>query len=292
MARYDANRCRHKRRYLNFDALGWAESVQELPRGPNNLLLFLARRSDKFGCCFFKQDQLAIETRYSSRSVRSFLHTLEELDLVRRIGRCSHGQQISSVYHLIGWPDRKNLPSHGHPTLGKYVKESALTPLEFAVKRQILPPEPEKNADHNNIVNTTTTVAEKKLLETCFQALGGWATNRNRELLTDDVATLLDLIEQGFSLEKQILSVLRNKSMAKQKIPVIRTWRYFAEAIAEKEDREAATEHQTYQPAKTLQSKPTNRSGERGASFNQEMDRFLRNAAKTGRTNIDPDICE
>lgn len=247
------------KKYVNPQAHFWSETILGLPLGPKSLLGFLARRSDKYGCCFFNKGTLADHLGCSPRSIQSHLRTLENYGLVRSIGRRDVMGQICNVYHVIGWTSRQQLPIRGHPTLGQYIKELPHAEFLKALKRQNSLPGRENSALHNTSHESTTTSAEEEMLETCLDALGSWISKEEKNLLSEDYISLFNLIDQGYGLNAHILPVLRKKAGSRRKVRLIRTWHYFAEAIAEyaaETDQQLEDAFRTAPPAKQAAPDP------------------------------------
>lgn len=229
------------RTYLNLEATKWASSVSGLPLGPKSLLRVLAGRSDEFGCCWLRQETLAVELGCSVKSVRNHVRRLEQHGLVRSIGRCRHFQRNSNVYHLFGWPACRTLPARGHPRLGPYIKEPPESLLLTSIRRQNLLAEAAKSTEHNNIPESLTTSVEEEMLEMCLEALGFSISEQERGLLTDDWPTLREMVNRGYSLEAHILPVLKTKAQSRPSSGIIRSWKYFWTAVDEcaaKRDKE------------------------------------------------------
>lgn len=182
---------------------------RRLTLGPKALLLLLARRSDEFGCSFYKQKILANELGCSSRSVREHVRVLENYGLVRVIGRLQNLRQTSNVYHLVCWTGRSKLPANGHVRLGKYIKEPSYKDFFAALQRQNSLHQQENSADHKYSNELKGPTAEEETCETCLEALGDWVNPQERDLLREDCLALLQLIDRGYSLEAHILPVLR-----------------------------------------------------------------------------------
>ncbi|WP_457650367.1 helix-turn-helix domain-containing protein [Profundibacter sp.] len=224
-------------RFVNFKAVVWVGTLD----GPTGLALALlhtiARHSDKFGCSWCARSTLAKESGCSIRTVASHLKTLEALNLIRRIGRLGdHGGRVSSVLVLCGWPERNPIPPAGHPLLGKSIKEDKYDALKLAYlgRRRKSLPEPRENSALQNKIsekNITTDTEKTRLLDVAFEALGRWATEENRRYLSQDVGTLIKLIEDLHDPERVILPVLREKAEKTANIPTLRTWRYFLKAF-------------------------------------------------------------
>lgn len=231
--RYLPSPTKGPRTFVNRHALVWAETILGVPTGPKSLLLFLARKADAFGCCFYRKDTLAAHLGCSSRSVQTHIRHLEGHGLIRTIGRRNTQKQISNVYHVIGWPSRERLPQSGHPILGRYVTEPKYADLREALHKQNLLQLAENSAHHNNNTEIFTTLGKEDVVETCIVALGTWITAREQDLLRNDYLILLHLIEQGYGVEAHILPVLRKKAETRRKAHLIRTWDYFGDAIAE-----------------------------------------------------------
>jgi DNA-binding Lrp family transcriptional regulator len=219
--------------YVNIKAQSWAETLRSVPKGPKALLLFLARKADAHGCSYYKKAQMANDLGCSPRTVQYHLRALENYGLIRTIGRCANFAQISNVYHVIGWMGREQLPPGGHKTLGKYVTEPSPAEFSAALGKQNLLLKPAKSAHHNYNTELITTSAEEDVLEECIAALGSWITLQEQDLLREDCLSLFHLIEHGYGIGAHILPVLRKKTATRRKARLIRTWDYFAEAIAE-----------------------------------------------------------
>ncbi|MTH60000.1 helix-turn-helix domain-containing protein [Paracoccus litorisediminis] len=222
---------------LNFEATKWAHSVPVFRPIQKSVLLVLTRHADRFGTSWCAQKTLAAQAGCRDRSVRTVLKEFEAIGLIRRIGRMGpNGGQLTDVVVLTGWPGRILIPQAGHPELGRYVKETPDTKLQWmqlrAQVRTEIPPEVAGASDQNkSILKPTITIQQDRMLEQCFEALGDWATAENMQLLIDDFALLLKWLEQGLELEHHILPVLAEKAKSEGKVPLIRTWKYFEKAI-------------------------------------------------------------
>lgn len=223
--------------YVNLAAFKWALSRTECKANRRSVLIELARNSDEFGCSYWSAKRLARELGISDRTVRNCLRDLEEQALIRRIGRAGkHRAQISNVV-VVGWPERKRLPRSGHPSLGRTVREKKLDELNaWAMKRNVFPGAPETVAGQNKYYSITDTAtstevdAANSILDLCLEALGAWATESNRRLLSADAACLEDFFDKGADLNRHVLPVLRQCGERK-KVPNLRSWAYFNDMI-------------------------------------------------------------
>lgn len=275
--------------YANFKALQWALTLtSECKSNSKSVLIRLAQHADEYGCCFPASRTLASEVAVTTRTIRRCLSDLEDRRLIRRIGRVGdHGGQTSNVVVLIGWTDRKPIPKSGHPVLGPTIQESIFQTLNLlATNRRFLP----QGADimsgqkyRKENINTTTAAqneADEALLQTCFDALGEWATDRNRRYLTEDFFQLETLLERGADLYLDILPVLRSVS-ERRKIPTLRTWAYFHEMI------EARLSEKTESPKVSQEPKDTS-----DPSFHEHKANNIRHSSSEADPNVanDPEM--
>ncbi|MDF3856146.1 helix-turn-helix domain-containing protein [Paracoccus pantotrophus] len=281
-----------RRKPVNIAALQWAESRTEIGGLTRSLLLFLARRADVFGCSWYRQKSLAEGVGCSDRAIRKHLGVLVAAGLVRKIGRCRGGAQVSNVVQLIAWPGRKMIPRCGHPDLGRSVQERPLDALLNALNRNVVPVGTESGADQNYIKEQyTTTQARKQALDRCLSALGPWGTPKNRQMLTRAGKSLQELLEKGFELERDVLPAIRKMTGSDRPVPSLSSWAYFGGAIADyatavaraaPNDSGSAVEREAGSPSLNPQS---GRSvlGPARADEDPGMTRFLRHLAKPGR---------
>lgn len=276
---------------FNLSVMAWARTIPQ-PKGLARALLFeLARCADEFGCSWYRQASIAQNIGCTSRTVRTHLGTLQALGLVRRIGRVgSHGGRISSVVHLIGWPDRKLIPRSGHPRLDYKVQEDKYAALErsriLAMAGKKDPEGAETPADQNNTNEINTTI-EASMMR-CLEALGPWATASNRAKLLRNSRTFEELLEAGFDLEAEFLPLLRSKAGSKAAIPTLVSWKYFQDALqaqrtdlAKPQNRPSRPKHHHAPENRDLSPQMTKQAGESSASFNDDVAALLRRSAKT-----------
>lgn len=221
----------------------WAFTVPMLRSTQKKLLDVLAVHSDEYGVSWCRQKTLAFETGCSDRTVRTVLNLFEFRGLIRRVGRLGqHGAQLTDVVILVGWPDRKLIPTTGHRILKLAIQESFETRRQWSQlqphPRQQLPRGVAARSDQNiSIINNTTTEQIDEVLTVCFEALGSWATTENRQHLSDDTRTLQDWLDRGIDLHRHVVPVLTKKATSQAKIPVLRTWRYFEVPIGKAVNR-------------------------------------------------------
>jgi len=117
---------------LNSAATRWAHLVPVLRPVEKSLMLVLAWHADQYGCSGGGQKTLAAQTDCCERSVRSVFKGFEIPGLIRRISRRgAHGEQLTDVAVLTGWPGRTHIPDTGHPKIGHLVKETPETKLQW-----------------------------------------------------------------------------------------------------------------------------------------------------------------
>ncbi len=287
MSRQEINTADRKRAtgFINVRACIWVQSL-DAPAGLALALLHvIARHADDFGCCWCKRKTLAKEAGCCVRTVAAHLRRLEELGLIRRIGRRGdHGGRISSVLLLQGWPERAPIPPAGHPSLGSNIKEDKYDALEraFRSRKGRTLPDPGATVALQNITiekNTTTGAEKTALLDSGFAALGSWATAENRQYLTRDVGTLEEMIATGHAFDSDILPVLRAKAATAGRVPVLRTWRYFLKPV---EERSAALRNAAQRRAPRISAAengtPDQLSG--GGNRSHEPSREMRDATR------------
>jgi len=67
----------HDSSYINAAPLRWAEAQKQVrPALARTLFLFLAQKSDKYGCSWYAQRTLSEETQLSERGIRKYLTAL------------------------------------------------------------------------------------------------------------------------------------------------------------------------------------------------------------------------
>lgn len=284
----------HAKTFVHIQATAWARSSAEVKGKSRSLLVTLATHSDDFGCSFCSRRTLAMETGCSVRTVAKHLNDLEELGLIRRIGRFNkHDGRLTSVVHLCAWPDRRILPQKGHPKLGPTIKEDKYTALQLAFDTKIHRQsghqgweEPARiNKTTENILLTPTPPSD--LLEDAFDALGGWATAENQRFLEDDIETLLAFVAAGHSVEHVILPTLARKVDKSRRTPELRTWRYFEKAfeaehqmLRKRRADKISPVKQRYAVPADIQSDTAQPVREASDGFTNEVGRILRNTVK------------
>lgn len=290
MERIDSERAARGESWINLAALRWAEGRTDVPGLTRHLLLFLARRSDDYGCCWHKQASLAEGVGCSERAIRKHLGVLIAAGLLRKIGRCRGGAQISNVYHLVGWSARTRIPAGGHPKLGRYIREEPLADLLHSLNRHQMPADAAPFADHNkDIEKITATEAENQAaLERCLRTLGPWATKDNRRYLTRTREALFDLLAKGHDLNRHVIPAIRAMVRDDRQVPSLKSWAYFGNAVeeyaaslgAEDHDDASQSQRETSTRGNALDS-PVVTEGSIEA-INPAMDRFLRQLMKPG----------
>lgn len=246
----------------NPSASEWAYTVPMLRSTQKKLLDVLALHSDKWGVSWCSQKRLAFEVGCSDRRIRDHLKFLEGRKLIRRIGRVGkHGAQLTDVVILVGWPDRKLIPTSGHRTLKLAIQENEetryLSSLLRAQAQTKFPGGAEKTSDQNkDNPNSTTTAQVEKALTACFEALGPWATAENMQDLSDDLKTLKGWLDKGIDLHLHILPVLAEKANNQAKIPPLRTWRYFEVPIGKAVNRKHSKTKNLQAKAKQVRTAP------------------------------------
>lgn len=277
--------------WINLAALRGAEGKIEF-RGPTRaLLLFLACRSDDYGCCWHRQALLAEGAGCSERTIRKHLRVLVAVGLLRKIGRSRGGAQVSNVYHLIGWPERIRIPAGGHPRLGRYIREEPLANLLHALNRQQNPHAAAPVADQNKVMEKITAAeAEKQaILDRCLLALGSWATADNRRYLMRSRDALFNLLANGHDLDRHVIPSIRAMVNGDRPVPSLKSWAYFGNAVKEYADSLAAAHYDpAYRPgldpvAKDRAQETPSLSDHYSGTDNPAVMRFLRQLTKPGR---------
>ncbi|QIR84622.1 helix-turn-helix domain-containing protein [Paracoccus sp. AK26] len=239
--------------FVRLAPLRWAETIEGIDGGPMDLLLLLARRSDDYGCCNYSQATLAKQLRRSKRTITNYLRELKHYGLVRTIGRVKGFKRTSSVYHLVAWWPRKLLPPTGHDVYGRFVKEPNENVQRQLAIGQTLLRDKARIASHNKDHQLSNITAEEEILETCIVALGDWASDDDREMLRGAWPTLFELLGEGYSLQAHVLPVLGEKAASRYKPKRIRSWHYFAEALAHYADRHPVVIDEVPVPATTAE---------------------------------------
>ena len=220
--------------YVNLAALQYALAQTHLAADKSRRLLeFFGMKSDEFGCCFYAQRTIAEELGLSDRCIRNYLKPLKDQGLIRVVPRSRGGLRATNVYQLISWPDRKQLPETGHPIAGRYVVETPTSLEQLILKWNRIPHDAENGAVLNYYIEKNTTTDEEKagVLYICLETLGPWASEKNVRALTRSAETLFELLEQGFDLHHHVLPTIESMVRSRARIPVLRSWSYFADAI-------------------------------------------------------------
>lgn len=251
MIPYAVTSAGRRRPYIKLSALRWADSITCLSTGPKSLLLLLARRSDKYGCCNYTQETLAGQLGCSKRSVSNYLRVLRHFGLVRTIGRLKDFKRTSSIYHLVAWWPRDLLPMSGHPEYGRFVREPSEDAQREIIAAQKLLQDAEKFASQSKYSELMEKEKDEEILEECIAALGKWASDDDRERLRGAWNTLFELLEEGYSLQAHILPVLRKKAAHRHKPKQLRSWHYFAETIARYAVRHPVQIEEASEPSST-----------------------------------------
>lgn len=222
--------------YVNTAAIRWAEAQNQFPDGITQAVLrFLATKADQFGCSYYTLSSMVNEVGFCERTLRDRLKILSSAGLVRKIRRTRNGQRAGNVYQLIAWPGRKLIPDEGHPKLGRYVVEDVISLSSWALNRHQMPSNPASGAalnQTNEKILLTCKEERRAILDLCLDALGRWATQKNRAGLIAAHGTLFELLDAGYDLHAHVLPVLRSKAESSQRIPRLNSWLYFREAIA------------------------------------------------------------
>jgi len=296
----DDNPARTAGPYIRLDALCWAESQKQVKAGLTRaLLLFLARKSDKYGCCWYAQRTLSDETGYSERGIRKHLKTLTEAGLIRTVQRSRGGLRTTNVYQLIGWPGRKLLPSSGHPAVGRQVVEDTSSLRRWHENRHGVPLDADSGAVLNkDTEKTTITDAEKEaILDRCLQSLGPWATQKNSRALNRNSESLFELLGEGFNLHRHILPAIREVVRDGRRVPVLNSWAYFADAVTAR----AQADSENVAPGACAEAENTESEPEAGENdtapacnrdprARQEMTRYLDALAQSKRFGPGPGV--
>ena len=225
----------HDSSYINAAPLRWAEAQKQVrPALARTLFLFLAQKSDKYGCSWYAQRTLSEETQLSERGIRKYLTALVEAGLIRIIHRSRGGLRSTNVYHLIGWPGRERLPSSGHPVAGRHVVEDAASLRRLLATRHVVPLDADSGAAQNkDTEETIITDAEKQaVLDRCLQCLGPWATQKNRRALSRQDDSLFAMLRAGYDLHRHVLPAIHQVVRAGRRVPRLNSWAYFADAVA------------------------------------------------------------
>lgn len=219
--------------YLNLGAQRWAHKVKRsVPNKSRGIFLHLATHCDTYGCMFWSQRRIAEDLGCSIRNCRNHLRILEKLGYLRTIPRSKNAHRWINIYHLVGWPERKALPETGHPYWGKGVEEETIAAQTLRKLRQNLPLDGETFAEQYKDYNYNTITSK---LQLCFEALGPWATEENKYWLTQKADELESFIGMGIDLKADVLPVLEVCALSSRKIPKLRSWNYFAEAIGQRQ---------------------------------------------------------
>ena len=246
--------------FINSTALRWAETQKQLGDGVTLAVLrFLATKADDFGCSHWSQLSMADELGFHERTLRNHLKKLRAAGLLRTFHLTYDCRRSRSAYQLIAWPGRKLIPETGHPCLGRFVTEDASSLVCWEKYRNRMPQEPESDAALNHSresILLTCNEEQRSIIDRCLDDLGKWATQKNRAGLLAAHGTLFKLLDEGFDLHLHILPVLREKAESRQRVPRLRSWNYFREAIA--------THAARSESKKLLDEPPTSTARERG----------------------------
>jgi len=267
------------KKYTNFDARTWAEDVPGLKTGPRKLLDFLAGRSSPSGLSWYSQARMAEAIGCVPKTVYNHLEGLKSRGLVQVFKHGEDGRRARNIYLLIGWPGRKPLPPEGLLVRGRRIKETFASRLATLEIRQNFPIDAAKFTEGMNEKEINKSFYEKTVLHRCFKALGKLATPRNKVLLKNDLPSLMQILDEGVDLDRQLIPKLQAAGLSAKTIPEIRTWRYFL--VSQKQG--------TGEPvAKTALDQPNQgavvRKDEQGAILTE----MLRSVVKAGRMTIDP----
>lgn len=105
---------------MSVHAISWAyRTPEDLDTYEAFILVTLADQADDYGICWALNRTLQEKCRCGSRKVIMALQRLQDLGLILQVHRRRpNGSQKSSVFILIGWPDRKLATAmEEHPTL-------------------------------------------------------------------------------------------------------------------------------------------------------------------------------
>ena len=285
---------------FNLDAMRWAASVSGIGSSARSVLLVLAQYSDIHGVMWHSAASIAEHAQCSTRSVHTHTKKLEELGMIRIVGRLTKGRgQVSNAYVLKGWPTRTWMPVSGHPKLGPSVTEDKYDRLFRSWNEKNLPRGVESSADEKLTLNhfSDSTSYEECMMQVvcimdqCFDALGTWATPENHRHLSTHLDSFLDLLGAGFSLQFIILPVLREKAASEQEIPILKSWAYFREAMQRRADalekvkaREEAwhvnPRHDALPPHTQKTAKDGHVSDRTDTAFAQDISRMLKSVSK------------
>ncbi|MBD9529490.1 hypothetical protein [Paracoccus sp. PAR01] len=267
-------------KYCNFKARDWVAELRELKAGPKALLNFIACHSCKYGFSWYSHGQIAAELNCDPKTVRNHLEILELRGFVRVIKYSIAGKRSSNIYHLIGWTDRKELPSGGLVVRGRLIKEPRNTLSTAMLMRKNFPLDRGEFPEQKYIKELNNSFADKEALQRCFEALGKLATSQNRKYLKADAASLMQMLNEGVDLDRQLIPMLQAVAGSAKSTPEIRTWRYFAVSKDKPLIGETNRGSDQAQPDQRVEL----RKQDQGAV----MTEILRGLAKTGRMKLDP----
>lgn len=208
---------------MSLSAMTWAVEAPISRPTAKLALVCLADHADENGMCFPSQKALADRVGVTARALRDALAWLEENGFVTRSERRrKDGSRTSDSYQLPPEAYRKNFPTPRKETQGQAEDTSGLTTFEP-------PTEPVTTAVRANAFDDL----QGKLFEAA--GLSGPRVERNPGLIV--LAPILGLIEAGYSLENDILPVIRSKAATGFKP---RTWGYYVDAVRSTGDRRKA----------------------------------------------------
>lgn len=139
---------------FNLQAMHWAASVPGIGSTARSVLLVLAQYSDIYGVMWHSNASIAGHAQCSTRTVHTHTKKLEELGMIRIVGRLKRGHgQVSNASVLTGWPTRTWMPVSGHPKLGPSVTEDKYDRLFRSWNEKNLPRGVESTADEKFTLN-------------------------------------------------------------------------------------------------------------------------------------------
>lgn len=156
---------------MSIDALNWAFNINLPSSGQKLVLLTLANYADDRGEAYPSQKELARKTCLSERAIRDNLVRLDELNVIKRVGRArTDGTYTTDLFKLnVGFklPDLvvEKTPESGHPAA------DSANGRNCQIQRQILPNPAADSAGHEPSLNTTITKSNLNAREV-LQQLG------------------------------------------------------------------------------------------------------------------------
>lgn len=240
---------------MSHRATNWAIQQRGLAPATKLVLWHLCDRHNPDFGCFPSQDQLAADAEISRASLNTHLDKLEQAGLIRRERRHSEGaHRRQSTRYFLGFepefsaqaelpldpktgPDPCPESRHGNgqkpcPDFAKshvqnldtnlVSKEPVITTARDAGATREGRPEASTDDDGPDL-----DAAEAA----CLAACGEGMTPAARAAITGTTSTIGAWLKAGYDLELDVLPVIADRT-AKPRGSPIRTWEYFAQAIA------------------------------------------------------------